>query len=962
MLVVRRLTAVIAVGWFAALTAFVQADEYYFKFKIAEKSDLEKITNLVSIDNVVGDTVFAYANDREMSEFLGLGYSINILPHPGSRVETRHADSPGAMLDWDYYPTYTAYVDMMNNYASTYPLLCQVQNIGNSTNGRQLLVAKISDNPTIQEDEPEVFLTSTMHGDEVTGFVLMLHLIDYLLSNYGTDPMVTNLVDSLEIWINPNSNPDGTYRTGNTITNPTRGNANGVDLNRNFPDPAYGDHPDGNSWQAETIAMMNFASSHSFVLSANFHGGAEVVNYPWDCWSRLHPDNTWFVSICRRYADSCQANSPAGYMDDLNNGITNGYAWYPVHGGRQDYMTYWKGGRENTIELSATKFPSASQLPNYWNYNRAAFLTYMQNALYGIRGIVTDAVTGLPLAATVWILNHDADSSRVFTDPDVGDYHRQIAPGTYNVRFTAAGYIPDTIYNVVVTAGQATIVNVQLQPIAGTPDLAFVNHNAGTVMPGDTVDMLVKLVNNGGGNATGVSAVLSTSNPNVSIIQAVTSFPIINAFGGTAISQSAFRFAVSPAAPYYNTVAFLLAISASGGYAETTGFNIEIGRQIEDFETGNFSAFPWQFSGNANWTVVNSGAYEWTYAGKSGTISHSQSSTLTLNVNVQEAGAISFYYKVSSEAGYDSLRFSIDGVRRGGWSGEVGWSQASYSITSGSHTLSWTYVKDASVSRGSDCAWIDYIVFPNLGQPLTITTASLPNWTANYPYSQQLQAVGGTGTITWSDLYSDLAGTGLSLSVSGLLSGLPIGPDTISFTARAQDQVSGSATRAYSFVINPPISFLTDTLPNGITGIPYSYQILAQGGTGTLQFAVIDSGLNGTGLNLSSTGLLSGSPSSADTIEFTVRTNDSVGASAQRFFTVIITGEEFLPGDANGDGFVRGSDVTYLVGYFKGTAPAPDPYLSGDANGDCTVNGSDVTYLVRYFKGFGQEPVRGECR
>ncbi len=939
-----------------------EAEEYYFRFSFDDKSKLDKITNLISIDNVVGDTAFAYANDGEMAAFLAQGYTVTILPHPGSRIEIRHADSPGAMLDWDYYPTYTAYVDMMNNFAASYPSLCRVQNIGNSVNGRQLLAAKISDNPDMQENEPEIFLTSTMHGDEVTGFVLMLRLIDYLLTNYGTDSLVTSLVDNLEIWINPNANPDGSYRSGNTISSPTRGNANGIDLNRNFPDPAYGDHPDGNAWQAETIAMMNFASNHSFVLSANFHGGAEVVNYPWDCWSRLHPDNSWFVSICRRYADSCQANSPPGYMDDLNNGITNGYAWYPVHGGRQDYMTYWKGGRENTIELSSTKFPSASQLPSYWNYNWAAFLTYMQNALYGIHGVVTDAVSGLPVAATIWVLSHDADSSRVFTDPDVGDYHRMIAPGTYNLRFSAAGYIPDTVYGVVVTANQATTVNVQLQPIAGAPDLAFVGHNAGSVMPGDTVDMLIKLINNGGASAAGVAATLISSDTNINIIQSSISFPTINPLGGTAVSLSALHFAVSTTALYYHQVDFSLIVTANGGYSDTLDFNLEIGRAIEDFETGNFASFPWQFSGNADWGVVNSGAYEWSYAAKSGTITHNQSSTLSLSINVQQAGTISFYYKVSSEAGYDSLKFSIDGGLRGGYSGEAGWAQASYSIGAGSHTLTWTYAKDGSVSRGSDCAWIDYIVFPNMGQPLTITTASLPDWTAGHPYSQQLQSVGGTGTVTWSDFYNNLPGTGLALSSSGLLSGIPNGPDTISFTAWVQDQALGTATRSYTFIINGPIAILTDSLPHAETGVAYSYQIAAAGGTGGLTFAVVDSGLDGTGLTLLPTGLLSGTPAAADSVEFTVRANDVIGASAQRQFTLIIAGFAFLPGDANGDGFVRGSDVTFLVGYFKGTAPAPEPYLAGDANGDCLVSGGDVTYLVRYFKGIGAEPIRGECR
>lgn len=67
------------------------------------------------------------------------------------------------------------------------------------------------------------------------------------------------------------------------------------------------------------------------------------------------------------------------------------------------------------------------------------------------------------------------------------------------------------------------------------------------------------------------------------------------------------------------------------------------------------------------------------------------------------------------------------------------------------------------------------------------------------------------------------------------------------------------------------------------------------------------------------------------------------------------------PGDANGDGSVLGSDVTYLVRYFKGLGAAPDPIQAGDANADCETRGSDVTFLVHYFKGYGSGPVRGNC-
>jgi hypothetical protein len=222
-----------------------------------------------------------------------------------------------------------------------------------------------------------------------------------------------------------------------------------------------GEHPDGNSWQPETIAMMDFAGQRHFVLSANFHGGAEVVNYPWDTWERRHADDEWFIWLCRQYADTVHAYSPSDYMNGFDDGITNGYNWYPVYGGRQDYMTYFQHCREVTIEISDTKLLPEAELPAYWEYNRAALLNYMAAALSGIRGEVRYGSD--PLEVQVGIIDHEKDNSRVFSDPDIGDYYRLCLPGVYDLHFTDGGNLTKTFYNVPVKSGAATIVNVFFQ-------------------------------------------------------------------------------------------------------------------------------------------------------------------------------------------------------------------------------------------------------------------------------------------------------------------------------------------------------------------------------------------------------------------------------------------------------------------------------------------------------------------
>jgi hypothetical protein len=253
-----------------------------------------------------------------------------------------------------------------------------------------------------------------------------------------------------------------------SATRPCDGSNSWVDPNRNYPDPVDGDHPDGEAWWLETRTMMAFASVRHFVLSANFHGGAEVVNYPWDTWCppHLHPDDAWFQALSRAYATNAQVAGPAGYMTDLNNGITNGCDWYLITGGRQDYMTYWQGGREVTIEISSTKNPAGSTLPGFWTANRQALLDYAKYALRGVRGLVRDPSLQ-PLDAHVEVVGHDRDHSHVATDPAVGDYHRLLLPGTYTLRFYAAGHETLTAPGVVVAAGDATRLDVTLQPVHG---------------------------------------------------------------------------------------------------------------------------------------------------------------------------------------------------------------------------------------------------------------------------------------------------------------------------------------------------------------------------------------------------------------------------------------------------------------------------------------------------------------
>lgn len=387
----------------------------------------------------------------------------------------KEPDSPKSILsamtmeeamNWDIYPTFQQYDSIMRYFAGNYPDICRLDTIGLTYMGRAVLALKISDNVSDEEAEPGVFFTSTMHGDELAGFVLLLRLAEYLLESYPSTTLARQLVDSLEIWINPLANPDGTYTsfdamgTRDTILFPTRVNSAGTDLNRSFPGPLADQAPD-----EETNNFISFQEMNRFTLSVNFHSGEEVINYPWDTWSESHPDDDWFEMVSRGWADTVHSVSGEGYMDGFDNGIVRGSLWYEIRGGRQDYITWAQHGREVTAEIDKTKLTPGSGLPQLWEYNYRSMLRYAENAMFGVNGFVTDAITGKPLKASVITVNHDRDGSHMVSDSITGYYVRLIAPGLWDFSFSADGYKPDTLFAVSVTEREQVRLSVALEPL-----------------------------------------------------------------------------------------------------------------------------------------------------------------------------------------------------------------------------------------------------------------------------------------------------------------------------------------------------------------------------------------------------------------------------------------------------------------------------------------------------------------
>ncbi|KAG1951702.1 carboxypeptidase M [Pimephales promelas] len=374
-----------------------------------------------------------------------------------------------------------SYSDMelfLKKFSSEYSSITRLYYIGKSVQGRLLWVMEISDNPGVHElGEPEFKYIGNMHGNEVVGRELLLNLIEYLCRNYGTDPEVTQLVDSTRIHIMPSMNPDGyeMSQEGDIDGILGRNNSNNYDLNRNFPD-RFNLITDPR--QPETIAVMNWAKSYPFVLSANLHGGSLVVNYPFDDnledvvrYSKSSDDDVFRMLALAYSQENAQMHDGQPckelllYEEHFKDGITNGAAWYNVHGGMQDWNYVNTNCFEVTIELGCYKYPPATDLPNYWEQNRKSLLQFIHQVHRGIKGMVIDSKdeSGIPNATiTVDSINHSITSNIA------GDYWRLLVPGKYLLKVSAQGYSSVSTYVNVPKEG-VEVVNFTLTRIHSYP-------------------------------------------------------------------------------------------------------------------------------------------------------------------------------------------------------------------------------------------------------------------------------------------------------------------------------------------------------------------------------------------------------------------------------------------------------------------------------------------------------------
>ncbi|XP_020298927.1 carboxypeptidase D-like [Pseudomyrmex gracilis] len=356
---------------------------------------------------------------------------------------------------------YVAMEKYLKELYANYPNITKLYTIGTSVQGRKLYVMEVTKNPGKHSPEkPEMKYVGNMHGNEVVGREMLLLLLKYLCENYGIDRRVTKIVDNIRLHVLPSMNPDGyeISEEGDIYGTKGRENANDIDLNRNFPDQ-YEVNSFNRHQEPETKVVMDWIAKIPFVLSANLHGGALVANYPYDNGpgkssfsnnvENPSPDNDVFKMLALTYSNAhprmhlgepcppINVNDAKTLLNEkFPEGITNGAAWYSVSGGMQDYNYVNSNDFEITLEIGCTKFPNASDLPNYWLENREPLLRFIEMSRKGIHGIVSSSIgTPIPHAKiSVENIKHD-----IYTN-EGGDYWRLLTPGRYNITVSAVGY------------------------------------------------------------------------------------------------------------------------------------------------------------------------------------------------------------------------------------------------------------------------------------------------------------------------------------------------------------------------------------------------------------------------------------------------------------------------------------------------------------------------------------------
>jgi hypothetical protein len=340
-----------------------------------------------------GQYIDIITDREEIDQLRSSGYEVEIVHEDLVAFYQSRLDRTKDMGGYHTYDEVNVALDSMH---TLYPSLTSSRiNIGYTLEDRTIWAFKISDNPDVDEDEPEVFYNGLIHAREPAGMEVLLYLMWHLLDNYGTDSLATYLVDNRELWFIPVVNPDGyeynrqTNPDGGGMWRKNRRNCGGgnwgVDLNRNFgymwgyDDNGSSPYPWDETYRGDsafsepaTQVLRDFVASRNFVMCLDNHTFGMWLLYPW-CYDQIYtPDHSLFVAIAESMA--------------VFNGHTPGTAWeclYPVNGGSVDWEYAELGIIAISPEIGTQDdgfWPPSWRIPQLNELELPAFLLYAELA------------------------------------------------------------------------------------------------------------------------------------------------------------------------------------------------------------------------------------------------------------------------------------------------------------------------------------------------------------------------------------------------------------------------------------------------------------------------------------------------------------------------------------------------------------------------------------------------------
>ncbi|HQF35129.1 MAG TPA: C25 family cysteine peptidase [Candidatus Cloacimonas acidaminovorans] len=334
---------------------------------------------------------------------------------------------------------------------------------------------------------------------------------------------------------------------------------------------------------------------------------------------------------------------------------------------------------------------------------------------------------GSETATSVSVTLSTNDSYVTLLNPTltIGDIDSGNVSSTGTFQIQLSNSIPDehtvNLHIFIATSDGETFEN-NCSFIAYAPDITWgplqindsLGNNNGRIDAGENVTITFNVTNSGHCDAADISTTLIVNG----VSHLIT--PIISTIENLPVSQTGqmiYNVTFSSQIPMGTSVQ-LTAMTMFGEYLSVHTYTIVVGIVMENFDFG-FSNFPWVFEGG-NWTI-SPDSFNGSMAAKSPSINNNSSTSISITYQCPQAGEISFWKKVSSEPSCDFLKFYINGILKFQWSGtDDFWSQVTYPVSPGTNVFKWEYVKNNGSYQGSDCAWLDDIIFPSTGEQIGI--------------------------------------------------------------------------------------------------------------------------------------------------------------------------------------------------------------------------------------------------